>query len=175
MAALWGWGVQQDKWCECGLEKYWNFKPPVSNLYDITPKSHGQWPHRAEDSSQMGVDRPFLQVRFCVIVFLKCGVLKGLLGLSWKPPAFLLLPRLTLACQPAFFAFLFKKHLFTKCAFALKRSWNVILPSLFWGNGRGGGWGNRSERKGVTMLSILTKTLDVKLQILIMNKIYIQS
>lgn len=72
------------------------------------------------------------------------------------------------ACWPAFI-FLFKT-LLDKRAFGLKRSEKVILASLFFG--KTGGSGEDTELF-VTMLLILT--LDVKLQMLIINKIYIQS
>lgn len=48
---------------------------------------------------------------------------------------------------------------------------NVILTSLFGGNREGGD--SREVELVVAMLSILT--LDVKLQMLIINKIYIES
>lgn len=74
------------------------------------------------------------------------------------------------ACRPAF-NFLFKMRI-DKCAFALKRCWkNVILTNFVLGVNREG-TAEKTELVA-TMLSILT--LDVKLQMLIINKIYIQS
>lgn len=72
------------------------------------------------------------------------------------------------ACWPAFI-FLFKT-LLDKRAFGLKRSDKVILMSLFFGKTGDSG---KDMELFVTMLLILT--LDVKLQMLIINKIYIQS
>lgn len=73
------------------------------------------------------------------------------------------------ACWPAFI-FLFKTRI-DECAFALKRSWKCYFNKLVPGNREGGDSGE--TKLVVTMLLILT--LDVKLQMLIINKIYIQS
>lgn len=98
---------------------------------------------------------------------------EGSLELSWKPltsSSSSLLPRLTLlAGLPLFF--LFKNTYWQMCLCFKKVLKNVILTSLFWGTGREGRGGE--TELVVTMLLILT--LDVKLQMLIINKIYIQS
>lgn len=96
---------------------------------------------------------------------------EGFLELPWKPltSSSSLLPGLTLLAGLPLFSFLNTR--IDKCAFALKGLEIVILTSLFLGNREGGDSGEMELV--VTMLSILT--LDVKLQMLIINKIYIQS
>lgn len=93
---------------------------------------------------------------------------EGSLELSRKPlTSSSLLPRLTLLAGLPLFSFL--KHVLTKCAFALKGLEKCYFNKLVLGREGDGG----ETELVVTMLSILT--LDVKLQMLIINKIYIQS